>query len=462
MNTQSLRTVLIFAHECAPYNVPTSTIGAQRVAQFAKHLPTFGWRAIVICCDAGKRGAGFLDEDASRIEQSLREANADESLIIPTPSLPWDGLLDRWWRASMRGSSRASQRLLWRKPLTAFKQLTYGDYSSAWQACARRAAEIVTRFVRVDACIGEHTPDAGVLLARWFSDWTGVPWVADFRDPVLRPFPPTLRLLYLPRIRSVLSTAAHVVNVNDHLAALDQEMLGRPASSIPNGFDPDEFAHGEIRPRAADFTIAYCGNLNPDIQTIGPFLDGLRIVAAKLSNDCSRGVRFVYRGKSAAYVRDMASRAGVGAMVDADVHIPRDQALRILQSADALLLLSITGAVQQDKYFMHGLYPAKTFEYFGAKRPILCIPSDAGMLDELIRDTRTGVVLADPADIADYLLGLHRRWQEGGAATYDPNEELVGRFTRRQLTRTLAMLLDSLVPVRHFSTLVPNGTAALR
>ncbi len=178
----------------------------------------------------------------------------------------------------MRDSSRATPRLLWRKPLTALKQLTLGDYSSAWQPCARRAAEIVLRSERIDACIGEHTPDAGVLLARWFADRTGVPWVADFRDPVLRPFPPTLRLLYLPRIRSVLSTAAHVINVNEHLAGLDQEMLGRPATSIPNGFDPDEFERGGPPSRGAAFTIAYCGNLNPDIQTMGPFFEALRIV----------------------------------------------------------------------------------------------------------------------------------------------------------------------------------------
>lgn len=456
MSIRPLRTVLIFAHECAPYNAPTSTIGAQRVAQFAKHLPSFGWRAIVICCDAGARGAGLSHDDESRIEELVRASRRDESLIVPTPSLAWDGLLDRWWRASMRGSSRAAQRLLWRKPLTALKQLTYGDYSSAWQPCARRAAEIVMRSERIDACIGEHTPDAGVLLARWFADRTGVPWVADFRDPVLRPFPPALRLLYLPRIRSVLSTAAHVVNVNDHLADLDREMLGRPATSIPNGFDPDEFVRAEPSSPHEAFTIVYCGNLNPDIQTIAPFFEGLRIASAKLPNHGSGGLRFVYRGQSDAYVSDLARRIGVGDMVDAGAHVPREQALQLLQSADALLLLSITGRLQEDRYFVRGLHPAKTFEYFGARRPILCIPGDGGMLDELIRETRTGVVLADPAAIADHLLASHLRWQSGAAAAYEPNDEIVRQFTRERLTGMLAVLLDRLVPVQRLG--LPNAS----
>ncbi|MGH7650094.1 MAG: hypothetical protein ACREND_18465, partial [Gemmatimonadaceae bacterium] len=415
-----MRTVLIFAHECAPYHAPTSTIGAQRVAQFAKHLPDFGWRAIVVCCDAHERGVGFSTDAAARIERQVEEANPDESLIIPTPSLAWDGLLDRWWRASARHSSNAWQQVLWRKPLTALKQLTYGDYSSAWQPCARRAAEIVARAVHIDACIGEHTPDAGVMLARWFARRAGVPWIADFRDPVLRPFPPTLRALYLPRIRSLVSTAAHVVNVNGHLAELDRELLGRPATSIPNGFDPDEFTRTQAPSRTDVFTITYCGNLNPDIQTIGPFFEALRIVAGQLPNAASDGVRFVYRGNAARYVNDAAHTAGLDTMVDARPHVPREQALEILQSADVLLLLSITGRLQEEKYFARGLYPAKTFEYFGAKRPILCVPGDGGMLDALIRDTRTGVVLAAADDIAEYVLASYRQWQNGQAATYEP------------------------------------------
>lgn len=453
MSADSLRTVLIFAHECAPYNAPASTIGAQRVAQFAKYLPNFGWRAVVICCDARERGAGFSSDAALRIERLIRDGKSDESLIIPTPSLPWDGLLDRWWRASNGGSRSRPYRYLWRKPLTALKQLTYGDYSSAWQPCARRAAEIVLRSIRVDACIGEHTPDAGVLLARWFARRTGVPWVADFRDPVLRPFPQSLRLLYLPRIRSLLSTAAHVVNVNDHLADLDREMFRRPTTSIPNGFDPDEFAPGRSAERASAFTIAYCGNLNPDIQAIGPFLEALRLVSASLNGDLA-DVRFVYRGNSAAYVSELARKIGVSSLVDAEAYVPREQALHIIQSADALLLLSIAGRARKEKYFRRGLYPAKTFEYFGARRPILCVPGDGGMLDALIRETNTGVSLGDPSSIAEHILTAHRLWKAGQPAAYEPNEELVRQFTRKSLTRRLAGVLDVLAPAQ--SAAAPN------
>ncbi|HEY7547674.1 MAG TPA: hypothetical protein VID27_22440, partial [Blastocatellia bacterium] len=95
---EQFKTALIFAHECAPYNRPESTVGAQRPAQFAKYLPDFGWRAIVICCDHKRRGIARA-EDLTDIERdakrAIEQADPRASIIIPTPSLRWDGLVDR-------------------------------------------------------------------------------------------------------------------------------------------------------------------------------------------------------------------------------------------------------------------------------------------------------------------------------------------------------------------------------
>ena len=51
----TMRTVLIFAHECSPYHNPMAMVAAQRPAQLAKYLPAHGWRAVVICRDFGRR-----------------------------------------------------------------------------------------------------------------------------------------------------------------------------------------------------------------------------------------------------------------------------------------------------------------------------------------------------------------------------------------------------------------------
>ncbi len=433
-----LRTALIFAYECAPYHRPESMMGAQRPAQFAKYLPEFGWRAIVICCDRGARGQGLPADLDDRVREALHRADPRRSVIIPIPSLPWASVLDRAWRALLpRGGRGDVVRTVMRKPLTIAKFAT-GDHSESWQPCARRAAATVASEVHVHACIGEHSPDAGLFLARWFAARYGVPWVADFRDPILRPFSPLGRSLYRPVARRLTSTAAHIVNVTPYWTALDRVELRRPASCIPNGFDPEEFS-GANEVRHPRFTIAYTGGIHREMQ-LPLFLAGLRRLKECLGSAVLDTLRFVYRGRDDGAVLACARAAGVADLVDSEPFVEREHAIALMKGADALLLLSMVEI--GDPYLARGLYPGKVFEYFGAGRPILCVPGDGGMLDDLIRMTGTGVVLRDPTAIADYLIRGLGQWRNGGSLPYRPNAPEIARYSRRQLSAQLAAVLD--------------------
>lgn len=445
MTIRPFRTVLIFAHECAPYHRQQSTVGAQRPAQFAKYLPIAGWRAIVLCCDATRRGAGTAQEfDAlpRLVEQQLRNADPQQSIIIATPSWASDGLLDSCWRRLLPTDGRPVSRLrsALRKPLTVAKFVT-GDYSQPWQPFARRAAEGVTNQLRVDVVLGEHGPDAGLWLARWFSSRYHVPWVVDFRDPILQPLRPFARRLYAPWARQFVRSAAATINVTPVWTALDEQELRRPAICIPNGFDPEEFDPAPPLPENQKFTIVYAGNIIRE-QRLEPFLDGLKCLRALVNPSQFSKVRFVYRGAAEAHVIALAADRGVGDVVDAAGYIPRPAAIGLLQRADLLLLLSIADSAARDRYLSRGLYPAKVFEYFGAARPILCVPGDNGLLDALIRDTRTGMICRTPTAVAEYLSAKLREWEAGHPHPYSPDRSAITRFTRRNESLKLASVLD--------------------
>ncbi|MDQ3698838.1 MAG: hypothetical protein M3373_12580 [Gemmatimonadota bacterium] len=434
-----LRTVLVFAHECAPYHRPESTIGAQRPAQFAKHLPALGWRAIVLCRDREAEGAGWSDADAARIRGLLRDGDPADSIVIPTPSSAWDGWLDRAWRWAARDGGAKRRRAAVRKPLTIAKLFT-GDYSQSWQPCARRAAEIVMRQVHVDACIGEHSPDAGIFLARWFTDGYSLPWVADFRDPLLLAIPRPIRPAYLRFVRRLLSTAAATVNVTPYWTALDARAFGRPSVCIPNGFDPAEYSPG-VTPPSDRLTMAFIGNIWPQMQP-SIFFDGLARLRGQVEADVFARLRVVARGTSAPWITACARSAGVLDVVDVGSHIERRQALALMQQAHVLLLLSITDRERHDPLLSAGIYPGKTFEYFGAGRPILCVPGDGGILDALLRDTATGVSARTPEAVAAYLAAALCDWNAGRAPSYNPRTEVVAHYTRRALSGQLAELLN--------------------
>jgi len=450
-----MKNLLLFAHECAPFNRRESTIGAQRPAQFARHLPAFGWRTLVLCCDAERRGTAPPGDRAAvraaiqaEVRERLRAAPPDQPVVIATPSLAWDGLLDRAWHAAARpGGGRLRAAI--RRPLTAAKLWT-GDYSQSWQPCARWAAEAVAEEIRVDACLGEHSPDAGLFLARWFARRGAVPgrsempWIADFRDPILQPLTPFAQRLYRPIARRLMAGAATTVAVNPLWAGLDRQLFGRPAFTIPNGSDPEELAAAPAAPRDGRLTVSYAGSvLLPDHLDV--FLAGLAL-AHRRQPEQGRGILFRYRGLVAADVARRAAAQGIADLCDIQGYCPRPETLGLLRTSDLLLLLSY--AEPRDPYRRLGLYPGKVFECFAARRPILCVPGDGvpgGQLDALLAETRTGAVYPTSEAVADALLAARRLHQAGQSLPYQPDEAALARYTRRALAGRLAEVLDRAV-----------------
>jgi hypothetical protein len=435
------RTVLIFAYECAPFNKPESTVGAQRPAQFAKYLPDFGWRAIVLCCDATKRDNGWLPGDLEALAGVLQDVDREDSRVVATPSMPSDGGLDRAWRATR--SARSPGAALLRKSLT-FARFFTGDYSRSWQPCAREAAQLIALRTPIHACIGEHSPDAGLFLARWFSKTYHVPWIADFRDPMLFGFPPRVRPLLEPFARRMLRSASHIVNVTPFSVRLDEELFDPPITLITNGFDPDQFA-GASPPRSTtEFRIAYTGNLwLPDSLRL--FCDGLAEFRERIGIQRFKDVRFVYRGVARARVESIARDAGVYDVLDGGEHIDHRASLSLIRGAHVLLVLSTSEVQHRDPYWAKGVYPGKTFEYLGARRPILCVPGDGASLDQLLRDARAGTSQGSAPRIAEYLESMYRTWESERDIPLCDNEELVARFSRRVGAGQLARVLDGVV-----------------
>lgn len=442
---QASKTVLIFSHECAPHHRPQSTIGAQRCAQFAKHLPKFGWKTIVLCCDKDQREVP-VERAVSCLKQTVQASldtyERDGSVIIPLPSLKFDGVMDRIWRSLMPGNGRdpLSKRIT-RKPFTMYKVFR-GDYSQSWQPVARCAASAIMEQTQIDVCIGEHSPDAGMYLARWFSRRYQVPWIIDFRDPILISIPRGLRTIYRQYVSKILSTAACTIAVTPIWANQDSKMFGVRSHSIPNGFDPDDFDQS-INPQSnTEFTISYMGNITPQ-QSPEVFFEGLALSISRLTRHGQVRLLFRYRGFNHAVVRRMVESLHLDNYSDIGSHVDRGIAIRHLLQSNLLLLFS-SWEGKRSSVYASGCYPGKVFEYFGAKRPIMCVPGDNGILDELIQRSRTGESCKDPEQVADYVSRAYAKWIEGRDMAFDPAVSVTKQFSRCELSRSLANILDDL------------------
>jgi hypothetical protein len=435
---RTVRNVLIFAHECAPYNRPESTIGAQRPAQFAKHLAEFGWRAIVLCRQYGASPLGSAQDVRNRVAASMRASAPDESVIIPLPAPSESDWFDRAWAFSAVPGARQRLLALPRKGLT-LARFFVGDYSRSWRPVARDAARDIGRRMTVDLCLGEHTPDAGLFLARWFAGEAHVPWLMDFRDPILFGYPPRVRPLLEPFARQALSGVSRIITVTPACRDIDESMFRVPVDVITNGFDPSEFSNGATYARNKVFTVAYTGGVWLE-DALRIFMQGLAFALMRVEPGT---LTFRYRGPSSDLVRRVAVEAGVISATDVGSHVSRDSALNIAITADQLVLF--TPSRHPDPYWKRGVYPGKTFEYFGARRPILGVPGDDGILNELLSRTRTGTVARDANEVSASLVASWDQWRDTGAVPYYPDEAEVRRYTRREGAGLLARILDEVV-----------------
>lgn len=436
------RTVLIFAYECAPYNSNESTMAAQRPAQFAKYLPDFGWRAIVLCCDAANRGRRWTASDRGRVLSTLIHSDPSASVIVATPSLPGTGVQAAVWRALAEG--RVSRlKSLGRRLLTAH-QLLYGDHSRFWQPCAREAASIIAARTHVDICIGEHSPGAGIVLANWFSRKFRVPWIADFRDPLLLGFRPSVRPMLAPLARRLLRHASHTVNVTEPWVADDELLFRRPATLVPNGFDPEDFQSPAPPRSREEFRIVYTGSVwLPDALRL--FLLGLAQLRGRVANEAQFGrIRFVYRGGASKLVRDIAAQTDLEGSVNCAPQVPHNEAIDLIRSAHLLLLLSPSRLEQQDPYLSPGVWPGKSFEYIASGRPIVCVPGDEGILDGLLKDVGAGVSLSSANAISNHIGTVFARWSQSGDIPPLDNALTVQRFSRRAGAQKISKVLDAL------------------
>lgn len=445
-----MKTLLILAYECAPYHRPGSTIGAQRPNQFAKHLPAFGWRCVVLCCDFELRytlnkGDDWQDQIDKKIGESLRDTNGPDRIIIPLPSLQYNSWADKVWHRAVAmdphlGTFSAKPGLINRilRRIATVMKLFTGDHSESWQPVAVHAGKILCNRLKIDMIMAEHSPDASVFAASALHRRLKIPWIIDFRDPMMRDLNKVARSIYgrftIPNFRSVVGT----INVNGFWTKQDEKLFRSKSCVIQNGFDPDDFKSVKAGQSNDELTIGYFGSIQTG-QQLTLFLRALSQLPDHLK------VKFVYRGNLNNQIVDFFTGSNLSNVeVDSQSSVPREEALSLMASCDVLLLLSLK--IRNDRYLKKGLIPGKTFEYFALRKPILVVSGDDGLLNDLIRGGNCGRIGEDERGIVLLIEEAYSQKKNNAKIwniVYDENFR--EQFTRERQTETLKKFMESLL-----------------
>lgn len=374
---------------------PAVGAAAERMASFARYLPSHDWNVDVLT--AAHSAAGPTAGAPVAAQRATIHAIRDP--LASTTDPPFADYDPR----------RSTPR--WRK---LARELVFPDRFRQWQRRAFATGVQLARQPGARVVLASFPPASAVQLALRVHEATGVPLALDFRDLWFGPGGYDLNFGWVCRAhdelrRRAIAAASLVVVISQAMAdSLAAEALcpSERIAVIPNGYEPADLpaplgqtsslssptaTPGQRESLPPPLSIAHVGTVIPRNR---PDLFFHSLVELRRSGRLP-DVRFRFVGNlSTDYIRAV----GLHDVVETTGLVSREAARREMADADALLLL-VGGYVGQ---WGHN---AKLFEYLHAGRPILCLEEQPGSNDRRLLEQFAGprssfAALNDPAALA--------------------------------------------------------------
>lgn len=401
------------------YHFPplTGSSGIQRTLRFVQQLPQYGWDTGVLSARsiAYEHTNPDLDSDVPP-ETIVRRAWALDSarhLAISGRHIGFTSRPDRWVSWKFDGV---------RQGLQLIRQI--------------RPAALWSTFPIATA----HT------IAASLQRRSGLPWIADFRDPMAQddyPPDPKTWASYKDVEEQVVRQANWCVFTTPGAARMYRDRYPEAADRIvvlENGYDEESFSNlpADRSPLNPGYvTLLHSGIVYPEERDPAQLFAALRLMRER---GTPRAATLRLRFRAAVHeplLARLAAEHGVSDQVEIVPGIGYRDALAEMSRADGLLIMQAENCNAQ--------IPAKLYEYLRAGRPIVGLTDSAGDTAGALRAAGIDCIAAlDSAqDIAATLGGWLQAGAEGRASRATP--QATAAAERRARTAELAQLLDRCV-----------------
>ncbi|MFZ5511226.1 MAG: glycosyltransferase family 4 protein [Pseudomonadota bacterium] len=415
-----MNNLLVLAFHYPPDNTST---GVLRTYKFTEYLLRHGWRSHVLTVP----------------EHLYTSRNPSGSDVIPS-----DITVERVWACDVKqtfgiGGIYPS----W---------LGFPDRYWPWYFAARRAGMRAIRSGAIRAIYSTYPVPTAHLVGLSLKRRSGLPWVADFRDPWATEGEAGWRARWEARLEKRVVQAADRVICNT--PAMRRDFLRRYPQlaeekfvTITNGYDEKDMA-AIVLERVPRFHILYPGTLDGENRNPRSLLAGVRCALDRGWLDAEDlQVTFLgcgAYGESERFrdeVRRLALERVVATVRD---RIPYKQALARIAGADVVVVLSehIGGDAEVQSWTAMQV-PAKLYEYLRIGRPILALVSE-GSVKELLQATGAGVPIppANTDAVAEALRDLYANRRGAGQEASSRVAAGIAAYSRENLTAQLAQELN--------------------
>lgn len=424
---------------------PVGMVGSIRTVKLAKFLGRHGWSATVLTVTDDSTTCKVWDRTEGEFPGvAVVRARFFDLLTALNRLLMALGILDRPEVSEVPGAAGSVPESRGRPLRAVFAWLkrwaAFPDRGLPWFPSALLRGLRELRRGGYDLIFSTSPPATDHLVAAALQRLTGLPWVADLRDPWVRDqIDATRTWRYLGRKleRLTLRRASAIVTVSEPLADELREFHGDREGGIiciTNGFDPDDFPGG-ARPSDDCFVITHTGllaGLHRDPEVLVSVLEELVEEGKAAPGELRLSL---YGPPDPGLVKRRQGMAHPELLEIAGV-VPRSEALA-LQKASTVLLV-----VMADHPHWARMHGGKVLEYLGAERPILVWSPAGGIIDELIEKTGAGAAVGNRESLKRTLEAWLAEFRETGGLAFKGDREEINRYRWDCLAARFAGLFE--------------------
>ena len=393
--------------------------GIQRTLRFVQHLPALGWQPLVL----GATPRAFV--------------RTSDDLLADVPP----GTVVR--RAFALDTARHLQ-IGGRYP----GWMARPDRWISWRFDGVRQGLKLVRQFQPDVIWSTYPIATAHVIGSILHRKTGLPWVADFRDPMAQddyPVDALARQSYFELDADVTTHARYCVFTTPGAAQMYRQRYPAVADRmviLENGYDEESFAvlppQRQARPEQGlvklPLVMLHSGIVYPSERDPTQLFVALaRLQKLGLLGPHELRIRFRASAHDD-FLRALGATHGVQGFIELCPAVAYREALAEMMAVDALLIMQASNCNAQ--------IPAKIYEYLRANKPVVGLTDPLGDTAGVLRAAGlSDMARLDSADeIAALLPQLVRSWRAGNAVLPDPLA--VQQASRHGRSRAFAAMLE--------------------
>jgi glycosyltransferase involved in cell wall biosynthesis len=393
------------------------------------HLPGYGWQPVVLTADQ--------DTFSQKDESLLQEIDSDLKVFTAHALEPFNvyrRLLGKKKDSPLTASetiSTTNRGLRHRLAVWIRMNLFIPDARIGWYWNAVREGKKILQSENIKAIVSIGPPHTTLLVGKKLSTLSGIPHIPVFIDPWVdisyyRDFKRSGPTLAVDRRleRSVVEQASRIVFVTESMKE-DYECrypdIKYKSHVLYWGYDEEAFRTYAQKNLRRTEILFHAGNIF-DYQNPKVLWTTLR-----KEIDNGRNLRIVFVGTVGPGIRHSIKEAGLENRTEYKGFLPYQTMIEELGTASYLLVCAT------EKRHV----PGKLFEYLRSGKPILAFGDGNEEVQKILLETRAGMIFPLASNGKEFFKQLRR---------FRTDLNNVQRFDRKNISASLAKVLDEIVP----------------